>query len=154
MSFNEQNGPLRGANKGRAVVGSSIEAGFADLVAPVIAGAQARGMADMLELLNYGAILIASDGAVLFASERAKKLTDEAICIVAGHLKGQTPEIRAMLDTMVGNVLAGKACREVIATPSRAIELRALPAPESVYRNRQSNVQLLHCVLTVRELGV
>ena len=71
MSIDYQNDRQSHCADVRSSTRDSNAESFASLVRSIIAGAQARGMADMQEMLEFGAILIAADGAVLYASDQA-----------------------------------------------------------------------------------
>ena len=71
MSIDYQNDRQSHCADVRSGTRDSNAESFASLVRSIIAGAQARGMADMQEMLEFGAILIAADGAVLYASDQA-----------------------------------------------------------------------------------
>jgi hypothetical protein len=116
---------------------------------PLLAGAQARGMADMLEMLELGAIMVRADGGILLVSERASSLMEGAIVQAAGHLAGNNAGSRAGLDRLLAKMVAGEVCREVIATESKTIELRSCLLPVEA----TSAAQLLHGVIAVRRLA-
>ena len=148
MSTNFPNGGMPTGRSAGDRQASALEGATSQVIKPLLAGAQARGMADMLELLEQGAILISVDGAVLFASERAQSLTLGAFSIISGHLAGQTVEVRSALDRLFNKIALGEVSREVIATSDRAIEVRALKPGN----DGRDEGQLLHCVLAIREL--
>ena len=142
----------RGPDLTNAVPKHSINSNASALnamIRPMLAGAQARGMADMLEMLELGAILLRSDGSVLYASDRAKRMIANRINLVSGHLAGKTPQARAALDRIFDNVLSGKESREVIASSDGAVEFRALLPVQPEF----SSAQLLYSVIVVRQLG-
>jgi len=125
------------------------DSGLSETLKPLLAGAQARGMADMLDLLGLGCIFIRADGGLLHVSERGKEVLDGVIVQAAGHLAGITPCSRSAIDRLLAGTLAGRACREVILTESHPIELQSyLPATAE-----NAGVQLLYGVITVRRLA-
>ena len=112
---------------------------------PLLSGAQARGMADMLEMQKLGAILFDRYGGVLFASDRAKRMMDGVFGVSAGQLAGLTAEARTALDRAMGEILAGRESKEIVNATSRSITLQTFLAPGT----RQSDKQLLHFVLSL-----
>ncbi|MGE3246757.1 MAG: hypothetical protein AB7F96_00855 [Beijerinckiaceae bacterium] len=117
------------------------------VLAPMLAGAQARGMADMLEMLGQGAILVDPAAGVLHVSERARAMLEGVVGFTQGHMAGQTPEARDVLQRLVAATLAGNPACATFDTPAgRIIELQALPAPAGP----PGTVQLLRSVICVR----
>ena len=147
MSFEMENGRQPARRDGLERNSGARCTGFEQLVNPMLARAQARGMADMLEMLEMGAVLISKQGSVLFASERARSLTSGAISFFSDHLAGTNTEIRAALDRLFNMAFAARPAREIISLPGREVELWAI-CPDG----DTGNGQLLHCVLAIREL--
>ena len=58
----------------------------AEVIAPIIAGARARGIADALEMLGEAALLLDFHGCVLHVGESAKPLMGCALSITRDHL--------------------------------------------------------------------
>lgn len=124
------------------------ESAFSELLKPMLAGAQARGMADMLELLGLGCIFIRSDGSLLHVSARAEDLMARTIIQAAGHLAGTTPSSRAAIDRLLAGTLAGKGCCEVVMTESHGIELQSF-LPEMT---GNTGIQPLYGIVTVKKI--
>ena len=94
-------------------------------LAPVLAGARARGMADAFELLGLAAILVDECGFALHVSPRARDLLGPRLKIEAGRLRASERELDAVIGAAIESAVAGVA-------PARgAPGVRILPvAPE------------------------
>lgn len=126
-------------------------------VAPMLAGAWARGLADMLEMLGQGAILIDASGAVLFVSERARGLLKGQFDLISQHIVGREGKANQALDSMIAQALSGvpgelrltpdDSCRESRSEScsESPLTIRAYAAPAV----QDPQVQLLKVVLAV-----
>jgi hypothetical protein len=101
-------------------------------LAPALAGARARGMADALELIGIAAALIDECGFALHVNIHARRLLGEPIC-EGGRLRALAPELDAALGAALEAALTtGAPARARVAAQSvgesgavRAV--RALP---------------------------
>jgi hypothetical protein len=57
-----------------------------DTLAPIIAGARARGIADAFEMIGEGAVLLDFSGSVLHVGALARPMLGCAIAIASGHV--------------------------------------------------------------------
>jgi hypothetical protein len=76
-------------------------------IAPILAGARARGVADAFEMLGIAAILIAANGDVLFANERARALLVPHLTLAGERLSGADEASQRGLDRMIEAAVAG-----------------------------------------------
>jgi hypothetical protein len=123
-----------------------------EAMAPFLAGARARGIADAFELLGMAAILIDASGTVLHVGETATKLLGGDIAIVSRHVIGATKATNRALQHLVASAISGED--EVTAKPvvlPRAgrspLVVRALPIPGA----ERDPMQLLKAVLLIAE---
>ena len=123
-----------------------------DFLAPLMAGARARGIADAYEMMGLGAILLDASGKVLHASQRAQTMMQGAISIVSEHMAGASPGLNKIIETVIAAGLAenGEAApMAVIVTASgKRIGLRALQVPVAP----EHSVQLMKAVAILSEL--
>jgi len=69
------------ARRGTAESGAPV-----DQLAPVIAGARARGIADAFEMIGEGAILLDFSGSVLHVGQLARPMLGAAVSVAGGHV--------------------------------------------------------------------
>ena len=136
-----------------AVAGSPDRESFADLIGPMLAGAQARGVADALELLGIGAALIDATGRVLHMGGRGRRASARWLRLVEDHLVAEEPEDNRALQTLIGATIAEPAetttrVRLRQEQGEAALDIRALPFPVSNGRD-----QLLRAVLVFEEVS-
>jgi len=131
---------------------SARRLGDLEAMAPLLAGARARGIADAFELLGMAAILIDASGTVLHVGEAATKLLGGDIAIVSRHVIGATQATNRALQHLVASAISGED--EVTAKPvvmARAgrppLMVRALPIPGA----ERDPMQLLKAVLLLAE---
>jgi hypothetical protein len=77
-------------------------------IAPVLAGARARGVADAFEMLGIAAILVAANGDVLFANERARALLIPHLTLVGERLSAADEANQGGLARMIEAAVAGQ----------------------------------------------
>jgi hypothetical protein len=88
-------------------------------LAPLLAGARARGVADGFEWLGLAAILLDDRGEVLHVNPRAVDLMGEDLFLSSGRLRARDAEIDGALGVAIHRALGG-------GTPSRlAIPLKS-----------------------------
>ena len=95
--------PFDRAESDIAVAGSPDQESFADVIRPMLAGAQARGVADTLELLGIGAALIDATGRVLHMGGRGRRVSAGWLRMVEDHLVAEEPEDNRALQTLIGD---------------------------------------------------
>jgi hypothetical protein len=78
-----------------------------DLLAPLLAGARARGVADTFELLGIPVIFLGRAGEVLHVGATARPYLGEDLEVISGHLVGSTPAANRALQSLVNAVVAG-----------------------------------------------
>ena len=121
-----------------------------EILAPLLAGARARGIADAYEMMGVGAVLLGHSGRVLHASERASRLLQDVASIVSEHLVGAAAETNAQIESLIGRWLAGEGEAATVlqsAVSGRRISLRVVDVPEV----QGESVQLLKAVIGVQE---
>lgn len=95
--------PLPGAGSARRGKGPGAQI---DTLAPIIAGARARGIADAFEMMGEGAVLVDFSGSVLHVGRIARPMMGAAITVTQGHIvatsrKAAEP-LAALLQTGLG----------------------------------------------------
>jgi hypothetical protein len=86
-------------------------------LAPLLAGARARGVADGFEWLGLAAILLDDRGEVLHVNPRAIDLMGDDLFLSAGRLRARDPHIDATLGAAVRRAVNGGTSSNV-AIPS------------------------------------
>lgn len=123
----------------------------AEILAPMLAGARARGIVDAYDMLGIGAILLSQSGRVLHASERACHMLRDVASVTSEHLVGATSEANAVIESLIGASLAGADEATSILTDAdsgRRINLRVVSVPQAA----GDSVQLLKSVVAVSEV--
>ncbi len=82
-----------------------------DTMAPVIAGARARGIADAFEMLGEGAILLDFSGSVLHVGMAAKPMLGCGLAIASGHVVATSRKGATALQRLLEAGLADDAPR-------------------------------------------
>ena len=77
-------------------------------VGPLLAGARADGIAEGLEMLGVGALLIDATGRVVRVGSRGQRLMEGWLRIVAGHLVAGRADDDKALAGLIGAALAGR----------------------------------------------
>ncbi len=136
-----------------ALPGSQDQESFADLIGPMLAGAQARGVADTLELLGIGAALIDATGRVLHMGGRGRRTSGRWLRMVEDHLVADEPGDNRALQTLIGAAIAEPSNMVAKVRLGReqggaALEIRALRFPVSNGRD-----QLLRAVLIFEDVS-
>ena len=88
-------------------------------LAPLLAGARARGVADGFEWLGLAAILLDDRGEVLHVNRRAVDLMGEDLFLSSGRLRARDAEIDGALGVAIRRALMGGTSSN-IAIPSCA----------------------------------
>lgn len=122
-----------------------------EILAPMLAGARARGIADAYEMMGLGTVLLSDSGRVLHASTRARAMMEGMLDIVSDHMVARTPEVNSAIGRMIAAVLAGEENqRDGIVLESgakRRVCVRATPVPGG----ETSAFQLLKAVVVLSE---
>jgi len=88
-------------------------------LAPLLAGARARGVADGFEWLGLAAILLDDRGEVLHVNPRAVDLMGEELFLSSGRLRARDAEIDGALGVAIHRALGGGPSSH-IQIPSRS----------------------------------
>ena len=118
-----------------------------DHLAPVIAGARARGIADAFEMLGEGAVLLDFSGSVLHVGEAAKPMLGCGLTIAGGHVVAASRKAAGSLQRLLEGGLADNAPRvleiDLLCTEEGMRQrVRMVRAPADAY-------QLLASVLVI-----
>ena len=118
-------------------------------LAPVLAGARARGMADTLELLGVAATLIDECGFALHVNARARSLLGPQLRIDAGRLRATERELDAAIGAALESaVTAGGAANIGVAAAARGVAgVKILP----VVAEPDDAFQLLRAIVIIEE---
>ena len=132
-------GPVRGG-----------DAEFRAMLKPIVAGARARGVADGLELLGVGAVLIDPIGGVLHVGGRGLRMMAGFMRVVGTHLVAERPGDDRLIAGLVGSAIAGRPTPAGIRLGGLAGEpfltLRALVFPDD-----EGPAQRLRAVIVLDE---
>ncbi len=88
-------------------------------LAPLLAGARARGVADGFEWLGLAAILLDDRGEVLHVNRRAVDLMGEDLFLSSGRLRARDAEIDGALGVAIHRALGGGTSSR-ITIPSKS----------------------------------
>jgi hypothetical protein len=122
-------------------------------LAPVLAGARARGMADALELLGVAAVLIDECGFALHVNTRARSLLGPQLRIDGGRLRASERDLDAAIGAAVESAVAGVAPAtgaeriDLSATARGATGVKVLP----VVAEADDSFQLLRAIVIIEE---
>ena len=137
-----------------ALPGSLDQESFSDLIGPMLAGAQARGVADAFELLGIGAALIDATGRVLHMGGRGRRVSAGWLRVVEDHLVADRSEDNQALQSLIGAAIDASSDNPKRVKLDRgqgvsALAIRALPFPKS-----NGTDQLLRAVLVFEDIGL
>jgi hypothetical protein len=124
-------------------------------LAPLLAGARARGMADAFELLGVAAAFIDESGFALHINDRARGLIGPQLWVDDGRLRAADPELDEALSAAIEAALnagahAGGATDLTFASESRgALAVKVLPFVAEAH----DPFQLLRAVIVIEEQG-
>ncbi len=119
---------------------------------PIMAGARARGVADGLELLGIGAVLIDATGQVLHIGERGRRMLRGWARLVNHHLVTERACDNARVQDLIGSVV-GSARHD----PEVRIELAGRKGAPGItvralrFETEEGPAQRLHAVLVIEE---
>ena len=103
-------------------------------LAPLLAGAHARGMFDALDLMGQGAVLLGRDGRALAVTQSAAPSFGAALAIVQGRPVSAARHDDSLLQQAILDALAGVACDLEIGAPGEELTLRLLPTPAGAHQ--------------------
>ena len=124
-------------------------------LAPVLAGARARGMADAFELLGVAAAFIDEAGFALHINDHARRLLGPQLWVDDGRLRAADPDMDEALSAALESALSADAPHRAatniaFASDSRgAIGVKILP----VGGEPDDRFQLLKAVVIIEKLG-
>jgi hypothetical protein len=124
-------------------------------LAPVLAGARARGMADAFELLGVAAAFIDECGFALHINDHARRLLGPQLWVDDGRLRAADPDMDEALGAAIESALAADASDRTatniaFASDSRgAVGVKVLP----VIAEAHDRFQLLKAVVIIEKLG-
>lgn len=98
-------------------------------LAPLLAGAHARGLYDAFELLGQGAILLDRQGRALAATTAARQAFGATLALEDGRLVSPDPTDDARLRGVIHDSLAGLASDVEIGRKAARMTLRLTPIP-------------------------
>ncbi|MFN3892917.1 MAG: hypothetical protein ACK4MV_21175 [Beijerinckiaceae bacterium] len=82
-----------------------------DTLAPILAGARARGIADAFEMIGEGAILLDFSGSVLHVGQMAKPMLGCGLAVTGGHVVALSRKSADSLQRLIEAGLADSAPR-------------------------------------------
>jgi hypothetical protein len=110
-----------------AVLGAMFENNLDCLpIAPILAGARARGVADALEILGVAAILLGAEGDVLYANEQARSLLVPHLRIVGERLTAADKTHQRGLEHLIKTAAAGEKAEAHSLVLRRGVGVPAL----------------------------
>jgi hypothetical protein len=122
-----------------------------EFLAPLLAGARARGIADGFELMGTGAILLDSSGTVLHVGATAQKLLGDGVSVASRHLVGTTDDINQNLQSLIAAAVdeTERPAQSIgIPRPGRSpLSVRAIRVPGA----GKDRMQLLKAVVVIAE---
>lgn len=113
-------------------VSGSAEGSVDEMLAPVIAGAYARGVAETLDLLGLPGLFLDRSGEVIFASRAAAPLLRGPLRLHMRHLVAEGAEDNRQLATFVADAVGAGSGAAALHLPGAAVELRCLPRTAGV----------------------
>ena len=121
-------------------------------LAPLLAGARARGVADGLELIGAAAALLDEQGEVLHLNARARGLLGGDLVLSGGRLRARDHARDRTLATAIGSTLRDQvASRVALSDETRAdgLGIRIMP----VTADADDSFQLLRAVAILEPRG-
>lgn len=100
-----------------------------DDLAPMLAGARARGMFDALDLIGQAAILLDRDGRALAITGATRRFLGLSLELVEGRLVGLDHADDERLQGAIREAIAGRAAQIEIGDEGDAAFARCLPIP-------------------------
>jgi hypothetical protein len=122
-----------------------------EFLAPLLAGARARGIADAFELMGIAAILLDASGTVLHVGAAAQQFLGDGVSVASRHLVGTTAAINQSLQTLIAAAVGdtGRVADPVsIPRPGRSqLSVRAIRVPDA----GKDRMQLLKAVVVIAD---
>lgn len=116
-----------------------------EILAPIVAGAFARGVVDTFDLLGLPALFLDRNGNVLASGTAAGSFLEFGLQVQAGHLLARDRKDDAAVATFVADALRDPAARSSVHLPACGLSLQALPVPGRTTRADQ----LLHVIVAI-----
>jgi hypothetical protein len=124
----------------------------ATTLAPLLAGARARGVADGLELMGAAAALLDEQGEVLHLNARALSLLGDDLVLADGHLRARDRAVDRTLAAAIDSTLRDQvASRVALGDEARADGLGVRIVP--VTADADDSFQLLRAVAILEPRG-
>ena len=123
-SFHADRADLLGHGAGSA--GPTPE-GYDDVLAPVIAGAYARGVAETLDMLGLPGLFLDPSGEVIFVSRAAAPLLNGPVRLRMRHLVAREADDNRLLATFIVDAVGAGTETATLRLPRAKFELRRLP---------------------------
>lgn len=115
-------------------------------LAPMLAGAYARGMFDALDLIGQGALLLGRDGRVLAVTRSAAPAFGRTLAVAQGRPVSAEPEDNSLLREAILRALAGDAREIEIGAAGEELTLRVTPVTGGPH-------QLLAAILAIQPVA-
>jgi hypothetical protein len=80
----------------------------AEVLAPIVAGARARGVADAFEMARIAAVLVDGTGAILHVGKLAEPLLGRELNVVSRHLVADSAKANRALERLIAAAVAGE----------------------------------------------
>jgi hypothetical protein len=126
--------------------------GAATPLAPLLAGARARGVADGLEMIGAAAALLDEQGEVLHLNARARSLLGEHLVLAGGRLRARDSALDQTLAAAIDSTLRHQtASRVALGDAARAEGLGVRIVP--VAAEADDSFQLLRAVAILEPRG-
>ena len=119
--------------------------GYDEVLAPVIAGAYARGVAETLDMLGLPGLFLDASGEVLFVSRAAAPLLNGPLRLHMRHLVAREAADNRLLATFIVDAVGAGTEGAALRLPHAKFELRRLPRTAAA----TSPDQLVRAVLLV-----
>lgn len=125
---------------------------FTSVLKPIIAGARARGVADGLEMLGVGAVLIDATGQVLHIGGRGRRMLGGWARLVNDHLVAERDCDNGCVQDLIGSVVGSARhdpearIRVAGTTGTPGLTIRALR-----FETDEGTAQCLHAVLVIED---
>lgn len=102
-----------------------------EILAPVMAGAHARGVAETLDMLGIPGVFLGRAGEVLLATHAAAPLLQGPLRLHMRHLVAERAEDNRVLEAFIADAVGDARAAHAVRLPGAAFELRRLPRTEA-----------------------
>jgi hypothetical protein len=120
-----------------------------DFLAPIIAGAFARGVAEAFDLLGVPALFFDRAGHVLFVSASARPYLGDDLRLHSGHVLAKGRANNRTLAAFMADLLRDPSSTDAVTLGTSGLTLSARPVPGGL----ASSDQLLHAIVVIGHLG-